>query len=293
MQLLEKFPEAKKQRPSIRLSFSITGNADTDLRQYLETLVKWESRDDVFKDGLARLSHGYADTFFPSAKDRFIKSEPPVADPIQSEKFHGGFLGQVSSMWAYLAAATADRGSLDEGVRILRRDLKGRPPSHYSGGVTGVYFVAQGKFGDAWRSYREHLICDAPFDTFELRQKWSGMSYNTSHFLSDLVEGVDLSVEFKDSPEVLHHVDEWNEQISRVGGREFKALDSMSETLPSTWFKQLDDLDKLRVLYYYRVTRPHDEKVESVHLNWQSQRCRDSGKATRRIQRCTAYIARS
>ena len=206
------------------------------------------------------MSHGYADTFLPSAKSSFT---PPVSDPIQSEKFHGHFLGQVSSMWAYLAAAAADRGNLDEAVRMLRRDLKGRPPSHYSGGVVGCTLVAQGKFDDAWRAYREHLICDPPFDAFELRQRWSGMSYNTSHFLSYLVEGIDLSVEFKNFPEVLRHVDEWNEQISRVDGREFKALDSMGETLPSSWFKQLDDLDKLRVLYYYRVTRPHDEEVES------------------------------
>lgn len=36
----------------------------------------------------------------------------------------------------------------------------------------------------------------------------------------------------------------------------------MTETLSSDWFKQLDDLDRLRVLYYYRVTRPHDEETE-------------------------------
>ena len=88
------------------------------------------------------------------------------------------------------------------------------------------------------------------------------MSYNTSHFLSDLVEGVDLSVEFKNFPEVLRHVDEWNQQVTAIGGREFKTLGSMSDTLSSSWFKQLDDLDKLRVLYYYRVTRPHEEDTE-------------------------------
>src|SRR5207253_2122850 len=112
------------------------------------------------------------------------------------EKFHGDFLGQVNSMWAYLAAAAADRGNLDEAVKMLRRDLKERPSSHYSGGLLGVYFVAQGKFDDAWRVYRDHLICDPPFHAFELRQGWSGLSYSTSHFLSDLVEGIDLSVEF-------------------------------------------------------------------------------------------------
>lgn len=88
------------------------------------------------------------------------------------------------------------------------------------------------------------------------------MSYNTSHFLSYLVEGMDLSIEFKNFPEILRRVDEWNEQVSRVGEREFKTLDSMSDTLSSNWFRQLDDLDKLRVLYYYRVTRPHEEDTE-------------------------------
>lgn len=166
-------------------------------------------------------------------------------------------------MWAYLAAAAADRGNLDEAVRMLRRDLKDRPPSHFSGGILGVYFVAQGKFDDARRAYREHLLSDPPFDAFELRQRWSGLSYNTSHFLSDLVEGTDLSLEFKSFPEVLSHVDDWNEQITRVGGRKFDTLSSMADTLSSNWFQQLDDLDKLRVLYYYRVTRPHDEEVES------------------------------
>ena len=212
---------------------------------------------------MARLEHGYADTFFPSAKKRYIKSAPPVSDPIQSEKFHGGFLGQVSSLWAYLAAATADRGNFDEAIRMLRRDLRDRPPSHFSGGALAVYFVAKGKFDDAWRAYREHLIGDPPFDSFKLRLGWSGMSYNTSHFLSDLVEGVNLSVEFKDFPEVLRHVDEWNEQVTKVGERDFKMLGGMADTLSSSWLRQLDDLDKLRVLYYYRVTRPHDEEVES------------------------------
>jgi hypothetical protein len=287
MQLLEQFPESKKQRPTIRLSFSITGNADTDLRQYLETLVDWKSRKDVWKDGLARLSHGYADTFFPSAKNRYIKSDPPVADPIQSEKLHGEFLGQVSSMWAYLAAAAADRGNLDEAVRMLRRDLKDRAPSHYSGGLLGVYFVAQGKFDDAWRGYKDHLVRDAPFDAFELRQRWSGMSYNTSHFLSYLVEGMDLSIEFKNFPEILRRVDEWNEQITKVGEREFKALDSMSETLSSNWFRQLDDLDKLRVLYYYRVTRPHDEEAESYS---RTGKVRDAEALVRQQEEFTAAL---
>ncbi len=287
MQLLEQLPESKKQRPTIRLSFSITGNPDTDLRQYLETLVDWESRDDVFKDRLARLTHGYADTFFPSTKSRYIKSDPPVADPIQSEKFHGHLLGQVSSMWAYLAASAADRGNLDEAVRMLRRDLKDRPASHYSGGLLAVYFVAQGKFDDARRAYRAHLVGDPPFHPVELRQRWSGMSYNTSHFLSDLVEGVDLSVQFKKFPEVLRHVDEWNQQVTAVGGRDFTMLGTMGDTLSSSWFRQLDSLDKLRVLYYYRVTRPHDEEAESYDRTGE---VRDSDTLVRQQEEFTATL---
>jgi hypothetical protein len=80
----------------------------------------------------------------------------------------------------------------------------------------------------------------------------------------DIVEGIDLSMEFKKFPEILRYVDEWNEQVTRVDGRQFKTLGSMPETLSSSWFNRLDDLDKLRVLYYYRVTRPHDEEAESV-----------------------------
>jgi tetratricopeptide (TPR) repeat protein len=287
MQLLEKLPESKRQRPTIRLNVSITGNADTDLRQYLETLVEWKHRDDVWKDDLARMSHGYADTFFPSAKNRYIKSEPPVADPIQSEKFHGDFLGQVSSMWAYLATAAADRGNLDEAIRMLQRDLKDRPPSHYSGGLLAVYFVGQGKFDDAWRAYRKHLICDPPFHARDLQQSWSGMSYSTSHFLSYLVEGMDLSIEFKNFPEILRHVDEWNEQITTVGGREFKILGSMSDTLSSSWFSQLDDLDKLRVLYYFRVTRPHDEEAEQYT---RTGKVRDSETLVRQQEEFTSAL---
>lgn len=260
IELLAKSPKTKTQRPAIRLSFSITGNPDTDLRQYLEASLDWKSRDDVFEDRWARIEYGFADTFTPSVKKR--DRAPPVSDPIESEKLHGEFLGQVSSMWAYLATAATDRGNLEEAVRLLRRDLRDRSLSHYSGGTLGVYFVAQGKFHDAWHAYREHLICDPPFDAFELRQKWSGMAWNTSHFLRDLIEGVDLSIEFKNFPEILRRVDEWNEQVTRVGGREFQTLGSITDTLLSTWFKQLDDLDKLRVLYYYRVTRASDEKAE-------------------------------
>ena len=280
MQALEKMHE----RPTVRLSFSITGNPNTDLNQYLETLAKWESRNDVFKDRLARASHGYADTFLPSAKSSFT---PPVADPIQSEKFHGQFLGQVSSMWAYLAAAAADRGDLDEAVRMLRRDLKDRPASHYSGGLLAVYLVAQGKFDDAWRVYRAHLVGEPPFDPVELRQRWSGMSYNTSHFLSDLVEGIDLSVEFKNFPEVLRHVDEWNQQVTAVGGRDFKMLGTMGDTLSSSWFRQLDSLDKLRVLYYYRVTRPHDEELETYS---RTHKVRDSDTLVRQQEEFIATL---
>lgn len=261
METMTKWPKAKTQRPTIRLKFSITGNPETDLRQYLETSVTWESRDDVLKDVRALTLHGTAETF--SADPRLVQSEPtPVADPIESERLHGVFLEQVSSMWAYLAAAAADRGNLDEAVRLLQRDLKDRPASHYSGGLLAVYFVAQGKFDDAWRVYRAHLSGDPPFDAFELRQRWSGMSYNTSHFLSDLVEGVDLNVEFKNFPEVLRHVDEWNQQITAVNGRDFKMLGTMDDTLSSSWFRQLGSVDKLRVLYYFRVTRPHDEDME-------------------------------
>ncbi len=280
MQALEKM----RERPTIRLSFSITGNPDTDLHQYLETLAKWESRDDVFKDGLARTSRGYANTFFPSAKSSFT---PPVADPIESEKLHGGFLGQVSSMWEYLGIAAADRGNLDEAVRILRRDLKDCPASHYSGGLLAVYFVAQGRFDDAWRVYRAHLVGDPPFDPIELRQRWSGMSYNTSRFLSDLVEGIDLSVEFKDFPEVLRHIDEWNQQVTAVGGRDFKMLGTMGDTLSSSWFRQLDNVDKLRVLYYYRVTRPHDEEFETYS---RTHKVRDSEALVRQQEKFIATL---
>lgn len=258
---LSGFSEAERQRPSIRLKFAITGNRQTDLEQYRKSLLSWSSRKEVFDDTQARILHGTAKTY--SVDPKFVKNPPAATNPIESERLHGVFLKQVSSMWAYLAAAAADRGNLEEAVRMLQRDLKNRPRSHYSGGILGVYFVAQGKFDDAWRAYREHLICEPPFDAFELQQRWSGMSYNTSHFLSDLVEGIDLSVEFKNLPEILRHVDEWNEQVTRVGGREFKTLGSMSDTLSSGWFKELDDLDKLRALYYYRVTRPHDEEIES------------------------------
>jgi hypothetical protein len=227
---------------------------------HLETLVDWETREDVFKDRMARMEHGYADTFFPSAKKRFIKSAPPVSDPIESEKLHGEFLSQVSSMWQYLAIAAADHGNLNEATRMLRRDLRDRSPSHWSGGILANYLICQGKFDEAWNAYREHLLCDAPFNAFELKQNW-GLPYG-SRALMDVVEGIDLSIEFKNFPEMLRHVDEWNEQATRVGGREFKTLGSMADTLLSSWFEQLDDLDKLRMLYYYRVTRPHDEKLE-------------------------------
>jgi hypothetical protein len=116
------------------------------------------------------------------------------------------------------------------------------------------------------------------------------MSYNTSHFLSYLVEGMDLSIEFKNFPEILRCVDEWNEQVTRVGEREFKTLDSMSQTLSSNWFRQLDDLDRLRVLYYYRVTRPHDEEAESYS---RTGKVRDAETLVRQQEEFEAALHRS
>lgn len=189
-------------------------------------------------------------------------SAPPVADPIQSEQFHGKFLSQVSLMWQYLAIAAADHGDLDEAIRMLRRDLRARSPSHWSGALLAEYLVCQGKFDQAWRAYKEYLLSDRPFDAFEFKQGLNIVQDATGG-VKDVVGGIDLSLEFKAFQEILQHLDEWNDQITKVGGREFKTLGSMSDTLSSTWFKQLDDLDKLRVLYYYRVTRPNEEEAES------------------------------
>lgn len=261
METMTKWPKSKTQRPTIRLNFSITGNPDTDLRQYLETLVDWKSRDDVFKDRQARLTHGYADTFSPSTKSRYIKSDPPVTDPIQSEKFHGAFLGQVSSMWQYLAIAAADHGHLDEATRLLMRDLKGRPRSRWSGGMLAEYLVASGKFDDAWHAYAEHLLTEPPFDAFELSQRWLSIT-KISSALSDIVEGLDLSIEFKDFPEILHRIDEWNSTVAVVDGRRLTELGSPASTLSSDWFKKLNDLSKLRVLYYYYSARPNEKQME-------------------------------
>jgi Trypsin-like peptidase domain len=280
LDLESKIPKSKSQRPTIRLNFAITGNPETDLQQYRETLVDWNSRDDVFKDGLAQLSHGY---------NPRSKSAPPVSDSLESEKLHGTFLGQVSSMWQYLAIAAADHGNLEEAIRMLRRDLKDRSSSHWSGGILAEYLVCQGKFDDAWRAYGEHLLCAPPFDAFELRQRWLG-SYDVSRALMDIVEGIDLSVEFQKIPEILRRTDEWNQQVSIVDGREMKTLGSLTETLSSNWFKQLDDLEKLRVLYYYRVTRPDDEETESYS---RTGKVRDADTLVRRQEEFTSALQTS
>jgi tetratricopeptide (TPR) repeat protein len=277
LDLESKIPKSKSQRPTIRLNFAITGNLETDLQQYRETLLHWESRDDVFKDSSARLVRGY---------NPRSRSALPVSDPVKSEELHGVFLGQVSSMWVYLGIAAADRGALDEAVRMLRRDLKDRSPSRFNSIALAEYLICQGKFDEAWRTYREHLLCEPSFDAFELRQGWSGEhdigaeeNNQMSRALMDVVEGVNLSVEFKNFPEILRWVDQWNEQVTKVDGREFKLLGPMTETLFSNWFNQLDALDKLRVLYYYRITRPRDEEIQSYS---RTGKVRDAETAIRR-----------
>jgi hypothetical protein len=244
--------ETERQRPEIRLRFAITGNRDHDLMQYRKTLLKWASRDDVFKDSLARLSLG----------GKLSQTKKTITDPIIIEKFHGQFLPQVSSMWQYLGIATADRGNIAEAIRMLRRDLEGRSLSNWSGGILAAYLVCAGRFDDAWQAYREHFLTDAPFDAFELRQSWPGLTGVVDNAWSNVVEGIDFSVEFQKFPDILQRLDEWNAKVNTINGREFKALALLADTLSSDWFKQLDDLSKLRVLFYFRITRPHDEELE-------------------------------
>ena len=80
--------------------------------------------------------------------------------------------------------------------------------------------------------------------------------------MSDIVEGIDLSIEFKDFPEILHRIDEWNSTVAVVNGRRLVELGSVVDTLSNDWFKMLDDFSKLRVLYYYYSARPHEKEME-------------------------------
>jgi Trypsin-like peptidase domain len=243
--------EADRQRPEIRLKCAITGNRDNDLIQYRKTLLKWANRDDVFKDGLAALTLG----------GQRSKKSKPTSDPILSEKFHGGFIERVSSLWQYLAIATADHGNIPEAIKLLRRDLNGRSASYGSGRLLAEYLVCIGKFDDAWQAYREHCLADPPFNAYDLSQRSIGLSQGSLAW-SDFAQGIDFSVEFQKFPDILLRVDDWNAKLGVIEGQRLKGLRVLEETLASDWFKRLDDLSKMRVLFYYRYTRPHDEELE-------------------------------
>ena len=88
--------------------------------------------------------------------------------------------------------------------------------------------------------------------TNELSLAWSHVVY----------EGINLSIQFQRFPEVLRRIEEWNSKVNTVDGRQLQKLGSATDTLSSEWFKQLDDLSKLRVLFYYNYPRRREQKLE-------------------------------
>jgi hypothetical protein len=240
------FSDAEKQRPAIRVRFAITGNRETDLQQYRKTLLSWSSRDDIRNYDLARYAVPY------SAR---LKRGKSTRDPITDEKTRGEFLQQVSSLWRYLSIAAADRGNIDEAIRMIRRDLERRSASSSSSRYLGDDLVYAGRFDDAWQAYREHFLGEPAFDAFELRQSSPWMEL-------ELVVGGGPGAwaEFDNFPEIRRHIDEWVAMTGTVNGLQLEDLGQVSETLSSDWFKQLDDFSKLRVLYYYGYTRPRDHE---------------------------------
>lgn len=251
---------AEPERPDIRLRFAITGNRETDLQQYRKTMLQWSSRSDVFNNLNARISDGIAKTHASGSKTQ--NSATSVADAVESERLHGLFLGQVSSMWQYLAIAAGDRGDIDQAVQLIRRDLRGRPLSRWSGAMLGKYLVFAGRFNDAWQAYSDYFLTDASFDAFEIRQRRGIMQ--TGLAALEIVEGIEPP-DAKKFPEVVQHIAEWNRSVNRVQRRDLQTLGSVKETVSSDWFEGLDDFSKLRVLLYYHFARPRGKDLE--HFN--------------------------
>ena len=241
-----------RERPSIRLKFSLSGDREVDLRQFMQTLAKWSNRKEVFEDSAASLTQG------PS----------PQTDPVSDEIWHGKLLQQVSELWDHQALAAGQRGELDEALTLFRRGLRARSASSGTGRLLAQHLVFAGRIEDAWTAYRAHFSGEPPFDAFELSDGWSlfGTVSPAHVHISDGMneEGEAFKKQFGRFPTVIAHVREWNAAVKTVAGRRLAELPSFRETLASEWYRRLDDFEKLRVLLYYRHVRSTEQ--DDVHF---------------------------
>lgn len=245
-------PESKMERAEIRLKPAISGNREKDLQQYNQSILKWKDRRDVRDNVSNQLSSAYASTLLGNSASRKAQ---PMRDAIAAETLHGDILGQVSSMWQHLAIAAGDRGDIESAIRLVRRDLDGKSPTHWAGAMLAKYLVFAGRFADAWGAYRDYLLGEPAFDAFALRQGRGEMALMNAWY--DI--GVEIPIPDRQKfPEVARHVAEWNATLNTIQGRDLRSLGRLAETLSSAWFKELDDFSKLRVLLYYRFIRPKE-----------------------------------
>lgn len=234
------------ERPTIRLQFSLSGDREKDLEQYLRTLARWDARREVWEDGLAGIG----------------EKKKATKDPIRHETLHGGFLQKIGSLWQYLAIEAAERGNVEEAITLLRRDMKGRAASCWSGALLAQHLVFAGRIDDAWRAYEQHFQGPTPFDSFELRDGWSSgpVTFAQLHISDGMDADGDLfTKQFGRFPEIRARVREWDFAIKSVAGHALSELGSMSITVTGPWFKELTEFEKLRVLLYYKYVRPDEQ----------------------------------
>ena len=238
-----------RDRTSIRLKFSLTDDRQVDLRQFMQTLSKWTNRKEVFEDSAASLTRG------PN----------PQTDPVSDETLHGKFLPQVSQLWDYLALSAGQRGELDEAIALLRRGLRDRSASSWTGALLAQHLVFAGRTEEAWNAYRAHFSAEPPFDAFELRDGWSHsgtISPAHSHISDGMNEESELfKKQFGRFPNVIARVREWNAAVKIVAERRLAQLPPFRDTLATVWFNDLEEFEKLRVLLYYRHVRSTEQDI--------------------------------
>lgn len=233
----------EKERPAIRLRFSVSGNREEDFKRYLATMQEWRWRSDVMRD--------WAATF-----DR-----RKTIDPVRAETVRGTLLGAVANLGQTLAAKAAQRGEFEAAITLIRRDLMDRPRSSQSGELLGEFLALTGRFDEAWDAFTAHYEGQNTFDPNELKVLPRIKEVDLT--ADKLVRGFSIDGlrfdGFLNHPTVLENARKWNAQAALVDGIPFSNLPSLREVVTTGWFGKLNRLSRIRILHYYRSIRPQEE----------------------------------
>ena len=245
---LRKLDSDETERPRVRLRYSVTNDYAIDLKHYLETIKRWDSRKEVYED-LAK---------------QFRKNGSAEKDPIKAETMHGVLLSSVSGFRMYLAIEAAENADFDAAIALLRADIGNRASSCWSGALLAQQLVYAGRFDEAWLAYERHFAEPPPFDAFGVKQGWSdgGASIAQFHVCDGMnIDGAGFREQFSRFPQVIANAEKWNELVKTVAGRRMESLQPLKETLLSEWFQGLARFSRIRVLSYFRYVRPDEQRM--------------------------------